>query len=177
MVHTEARWPKIGLSSRHSENVVVSGFFADARYGRSSNPEVSATMLKRSFRQWCLLASLMIVAGMLSAAPSFSSQQSLRKVEVNMADSGKTVALAVGQQLVVTVPLIRYDDAYWFVSVNSGPGLKLVAGPNTKRPINWTPYTNSAQVFYFTRVAPGTVNLALEQSYWAKPMVLRVVDR
>jgi hypothetical protein len=119
----------------------------------------------------------MIVAGMLSAAPSFSSQQSLRKVEVNMADSGQTVALAVGQQLVVTVPLIRYDDAYWFVAHNSGPGLKLVAGPNTKRPRNWTPFTNSAQVFYFTRVAPGTVNLALEQNYWSKPMVLRVVDR
>jgi OOP family OmpA-OmpF porin len=32
-------------------------------------------------------------------------------------------------------------------------------------------------VFYFRREAPGTAHLVLEQSYWSKPMILKVVDR
>ncbi|MGC1189410.1 MAG: hypothetical protein WA861_02425 [Candidatus Binatus sp.] len=98
------------------------------------------------------------------------------QVRVNILDSGKTVALAVGQRLVVTVPLFRYDDATWRVINKSGSALKLIAGPDTLRPKNWTPFMNSRQVFYFQREAPGTVNLVLLQNYTSKPMILKVVD-
>jgi hypothetical protein len=137
------------------------------------------TMDKRTLRQCGLLAGLTLFALLLSAAPSSPSGRPLDKIQVraNIQDSGKTVALAVGQRLIVTVPLLRFDDANWRVVRNSGPGLKLIAGPDTRRPKNWTPFKRSAQVFYFLRESPGTVNLVLEQNYTSKPMILKVVDR
>jgi len=137
-------------------------------------------MYKRILRQCGLLAGFTLLALFIFAAPSSSTERPVSKVQirVNIMDTGQTVALAVGQRLIVTVPLARYDDATWRVVKNSGPGLKLIAVPDTRRPKGWTPFTRSSQVFYFLREVPGTVNLVLEQNYAsAKPMVLKVVDR
>ncbi len=138
-------------------------------------------MVKRSLRQWCLVACFAIVAGFFSAAPSgLSAERPPRRQvakHVYLRNTGATVALSVGQQLVVTLPLRRYDDNFWYVARNSGGGLKLIAGPDTRRPRDWTPFKQSLQVFYFRRESPGTAHLVLEQSYWSRPMVLEVVDR
>jgi hypothetical protein len=135
-------------------------------------------MNKPLLRQCGLLLGFTIFALFFFASPSSPSSRPVSKVQVkvNIRDSGKTVALAVGQRLVVTVPLARYDDATWHVVNNSGAGLKLIAGPDILRPQNWTPFMNTRQVFYFQREAPGTVNLVLEQNYTTKPMILKVVD-
>ena len=136
-------------------------------------------MVKRSLRQSCLLACFAIVAGFFSAAPSSLSAERPRrqvKLYVNLKDTGQTVALPVGQQLIVTLPLRPYDDNYWYVARNSGAVLKLIAGPDEQRPRNWTPGMYSSQVFYFRRESPGTAHLVLEQSYWSKPMILKVLD-
>jgi hypothetical protein len=137
---------------------------------------LSTFMVKRSLRRDCVLVFLATAALLFSATPSSSSQHPVRKVEVNLQDTGKTVALAVGQELIVTLPMKRYDDNYWYVARNSGAQLKLIAGPDTRRPRNWTPFSASRQVFYFRREAPGVTSLVLEQSYWSKPMILKVVD-
>ncbi len=134
-------------------------------------------MVKRSLRQWCLLACFAIVAGFFSAAPSSPSERPPRRVSVNLGDTGKTVALSVGQQLVVTLPLGHYDDNTWYVARNSGAVLKLIAGPDERRPPNWKPQDRRLQVFYFQRESPGIAHLVLEQEYWSKPMLLQVVDR
>jgi hypothetical protein len=138
-------------------------------------------MVERSLRQWCLLGCFVIVAGFFFAAPcSLAAERPPRREvakHVYLADTGATVALSVGQQLVVTLPLRRYDDNYWYVARNSGGGLKLIAGPDTVRPRGWTPFKGSSQVFHFRRESPGTAHLVLEQSYFSKPMVLDVVDR
>ncbi len=138
-------------------------------------------MVKRSLHQLCRLACFAIVGGFFSAAPSaLSAERPPRRQvakHVNLGDTGATVALSVGQQLVVTLPLRRYDDDAWYVARNSGAGLKLIAGPDTLRPRDWTPFKGSWQVFYFWRESPGTAHLVLEQSYWSTPMVLEVVDR
>jgi hypothetical protein len=137
-------------------------------------------MVKRSLRQSYMLLCCAIVAGFFLAAPSsLSAARRTRRpdcLHVNLEDTGKTVALSVGEQLIVTLPLQpRWDDNYWYVARNSG--LKLIASPNTVRPKNWTPYDKSSQVFYFRRESPGTAHLVLEQAYWSKPMILEVVDR
>jgi len=135
-------------------------------------------MSKRSFRQFSLIVCLTIVAGLFSAATASLSAERPRPLHVNLQDTGKTVALSVGQELIVTLPLQRrWDDNYWSVKGNSGSTLKLIAGPDTRRPANWTPFDRSSQVFYFRREAPGTTNLVMEQSYFSKPMLLKVVDR
>jgi len=77
----------------------------------------------------------------------------------------------------VTLPLVRYDDNYWYVSRNTGDGLKLIAGPDTRRPVGWTPFDNSKQLFYFQKNSRGTAHLVMEQQYWSLPMILEVVDR
>ncbi len=139
-------------------------------------------MATRSLRQWWLLACLAMVAGLFFAAPSSLSAERPQRapgpvvLHVNLSDTGSTVRLPVGQQLVVTLPLRRYDDNYWYVAENSGVGLKLIAGPNTLRPRDWTPFKQSRQVFYFQRESPGTAHLVLEQSYFSRPLILKVVD-
>jgi|GEM_PF-767075 hypothetical protein len=140
-------------------------------------------MVKPSLRQSCLLACFAIAAGLFSAAPSaLSAGQPARPprpvtLHVNLQNTGQTVALSVGQQLVVTLSMRPYDDNYWYVSHNSGGVLKLIGGPDERRPRNWTPWMYSSQVFYFRRESPGTAHLVLEQSYFSRPMVLKVVDR
>jgi len=136
-------------------------------------------MVKRSLRQSCLLACLAIVAGFFAAPASLSAARPPRHrdcLQVDLRNTGQTVALPVGEQLVVTLPLQRYGDNYWYVARNSGAALKLIAGPDTRRPRDWTPWKQSLQVFYFERESPGTTHLVLEQSYWSLPMVLKVVD-
>jgi hypothetical protein len=136
-------------------------------------------MTKLSLRQSCLLACFAIAAGLSFAAPSsLHAAQPPRQpvVRVGLRNTGGTVALAVGQELMVTLPLKPYDDNYWYVARNSGAGLKLIAGPNEIRASNWTPFKFSTEVFYFRRESPGTANLVLEQSYWSKPMILKVVE-
>lgn len=134
-------------------------------------------MTKRSIRQSCVVAWFAIVVVLSFAAPSSPSMRPRQKINVNLLDTGATVALGAGEQLVVTLPLSRYDDDTWTIVRNSGASLKLIAGPNEKRPRDWTPFRRRAQVFYFERETPGTAHLVLEQAYWSKPMVLRVVDR
>lgn len=136
-------------------------------------------MFKRSLRQSCLLACFAIVAGFFAAPSSLSAARPARHrdcLHVDLRNTGQTVALPVGEQLVVTLPLQRYDDNYWYVARNSGGALKLITGPDTRRPRDWTPWKQSLQVFYFERESPGTTHLVLEQSYWSKPMILKVVD-
>ena len=138
-------------------------------------------MIKRLLRQSCLLACFAIVAGFFFAAPfSLSAAPPPRlqgDVHVGLGNTGKTVALSVGQELIVTLPLRPYDDNYWYVARNSGGGLKLIAGPDDRRPRDWTPWKKSSQVFYFQRESPGVVHLVLEQNYWSRPMILEVVDQ
>jgi OOP family OmpA-OmpF porin len=139
-------------------------------------------MIKRSLRQSCLFACFAIVAGFLSAAPSsLSAERPPRRQvtqHVNLQDTGQTVALSVGQQLIVTLPMKTYNDNYWYIARNSGDGLRLIAGPDERRPKNWQPSRRyTSQVFYFRKETPGTAHLVLEQSYWSKPMILKVVDR
>jgi hypothetical protein len=138
-------------------------------------------MVKRSFRQWWPLACFAIAAGFVFVAPSALSAAGVPRhqagVSVNLQDTGQTIALPVGEQLIISLPLQRYDDNYWYVARNSGGALKLVAGPDTLRRHDWTPFKKSLQVFYFQRESPGPVNLVLEQRYWSLPMVLKIVDR
>ena len=99
-----------------------------------------------------------------------------RQVYVYLPQTGRTVALGFGQILVVTVPVERYSDNTWRIDRNSPQGLQLVAGPNEEILKNPPPFYIGLQRFYFKRVAPGTINLALEQKYFNKPMLLTVVD-
>jgi len=137
-------------------------------------------MANRFLRQSRLIACFAMVAGFFFAAPSSRSASRPPRhpaaLHVFLQDTGSTVALPVGQQLIVTLPLRPYDDNHWYVARNSGAVLKLIAGPDERRPRNWTPWMRSSQVFYFRRESPGTVHLVLEQSYWSKPMLLDVVD-
>ena len=133
-------------------------------------------MVKRSIRQSCLLAGFVIVAGLFSGIPA--SQAAKAPVRhVYLGDTCSTIALGVGEQLVVTLPLVAYDDNYWYVSRNVGDGLKLIAGPDTRRPVGWTPFDPSRQVFYFQKNSRGTAHLVMEQHYWSAPMILEIVDR
>ena len=136
-------------------------------------------MVRRSLLNSYLVVSFAIVAGFLSAAPPSQAagrtQPALKKF-VYLTDTGDTIALSMGQQLVVTLPLRRYDDNYWYITRNSGVPLKLIAGPDTRRLPGWTPFKPSIQVFYFQRQSPGTAHLVLEQRYYSTPMILRVVD-
>jgi hypothetical protein len=144
---------------------------------------IRATVVKLHLRQACLLACFAIVAGFCFATPSTLSAarppHAPREVgmRLGLQDTGETVALPVGQQLIISLPLQPYDDNYWYVSRNSGGAIKLIAGPDTRRGPNWTPLKYSTQIFYFQRVSPGTADLVLEQSYFSKPMILRIVDR
>jgi hypothetical protein len=118
-----------------------------------------------------------IVAGLFFAAPSSSSAaRPPHPLHVTLRDTGKTISLPVGQELIVTLQLRPYDDNYWYVASNTGAGLKLVAGPDERRPPNWTPFKYSMEIFYFRRESPGVAHLVLEQNYWSKPMILKVVD-
>jgi hypothetical protein len=142
-------------------------------------------MIRKSVRQsFITLASVGIVAGLFLAATSSlvgaaRTWESPRKspLHVFLLDTGRTVELPVGHQLVVTLPLRSYSDNTWYVSENTGGGaLKLIAGPDEKRPKKWKEGDPSLQIFYFQREAPGTTNLVLQQKYWSKPMILKVVD-
>ena len=137
-------------------------------------------MVKRSLRQSWRFACLAILAGFLVATSSSPLAARLvsrpGEVHVFLEDTGQTVSLPVGQKLIVTLPVRRYEDNTWYVARNSGGGLKLIAGPNELRPATWTPFDYRLQIFYFQRNSPGTVSLVLEQSYWSKPMILKVVD-
>ncbi|HXN13376.1 MAG TPA: hypothetical protein VN865_09735 [Candidatus Acidoferrales bacterium] len=137
------------------------------------NPSLPKSSLLTSF-------AIAIVAGFFLAAPSsLSAARPPRPVAMfaNWEDSGKIVELAVGQQLVVKLPLRGYHDDSWHITQIS-PALKLIAGPDELRPAHWSPWKFSFQVFYFQRQAPGRVDLVLEPNYFLKPpMVLKVVDR
>ncbi len=138
-------------------------------------------MVKRLLLQSYLLACFAIVAGLFFAASASLSAEGppRRQVaqRVNLRDTGETVALSVGQQLIVTLPLWPYDDNYWYVVRNWGGSVKLVAGPDERRAPDWTPFRSSTQVFYFRREFPGIAHMVLEQRYYSKPLLLKVLDR
>jgi|SRR5580704_11326882 hypothetical protein len=139
-------------------------------------------MFKRSLLPSFLLTcfAMAIVAGLFFAAPgapSAANPPHPKAVYINWVDTGKTVPLAVGQQLVVKLPIRTYKDDSWHVKSFSGDRLKLVGGPDELRPVHWDPWKFSFQVFYFQREAPGTANLVMEPNYFLKPMVLKIVDR
>lgn len=137
-------------------------------------------MIKRSLRQWCLLACLAVATELFSiTGPAQSATRPPRlpaAVHVTIKDTGKTVALPVGDKLIVMLPLRPYDDNTWYVASNTGSGLKLIVGPDERRPRNWEPRKYSTQIFYFQRESPGTAHLVLEQKYYSRPMLLKVVD-
>jgi hypothetical protein len=136
-------------------------------------------MLKRSLLRSCMLTglTLAIVAGFVApcalSAPGPTRQ--LAKFIV-WQDTGKTVDIAVGQQMVVKLPIRDYHDDAWHVT-HISPALKLIGGPDELRPVNWSPWKFSFQVFYFQRQAPGSVDFVMEPNYYQKPLVLKVVDR
>jgi hypothetical protein len=136
-------------------------------------------MMRRSFSLSFLVVSLTLAAGLACFAPSAQGARSphRKKVFVNLQDTGRTVVVPVGQDLVVTVPLRPFDDNYWSVVRNSGDGLRLIAGPDEKRGRNWASWKPSSQIFYFRKDSPGVAHLVMEQSYWSKPMILEVVDQ
>jgi len=135
------------------------------------------TMVERSLPKSYLLVCLVIVAALISGVNISMSAQYPRARYVSLEDTGKTIRLPVGQQLVVKLPLQRrWGDNTWTVKRNSGSPLKLIAGPDERRPPGWTIDQLSSQIFYFRRDAPGTTNLVLEEKYFSKPMVLKVVD-
>jgi hypothetical protein len=139
-------------------------------------------MLKRARLQWCMLVLFAIAGGFLFGSPhSLSAAQPPRHepaVRVSLQDTGKTVSLRIGQQLVVALPLQPYPDDFWYVARNFGDDLKLVAGPDTLRSKDWTSSMKSTQLFYFKKQAPGTADLVLEEHYPSKkPMILKVVDQ
>jgi hypothetical protein len=123
-------------------------------------------MFRRSFSASCLLY----------VAPSAYAAHPKRAVQIILVDTGKTVAVPVGQELVVSLPLLHYDDDYWYLASSTGGGLNLIGEPVQRRPRNWTPWGYSRQEFHFRRQAPGPVHLVFERSYYSKPMVLEVVD-
>ena len=127
-----------------------------------------------------LFASFVIVAAFLFAprlALAVSSAPPEPRVVVYLQDTGKTIAVPVGEMLVVSLPMKTYNDNYWYIYRNEGVPLKLIAGPNEVRGKNFKPWSRgSEQIFYFRKEAPGTTHLVLEQSYWSKPMILKVVD-
>ena len=140
-------------------------------------------MIRRSQHRSLLLAFFAIVAVLLSAAPSARATEQIvgppghPRIAVDLQDTGKTIALPMGVELVVTLPLKTYNDNYWYIYRNSGVPLKLIAGPNEMRGRNYKPWTRqTAEIFYFRKESPGTTHLVLEQSYWSKPMILKVVD-
>jgi hypothetical protein len=140
-------------------------------------------MIRKSVRQSsAIFACVGIVAGLsIAVSSSLVAARTLRDprkapLHVFLVDTGRTVELPVGHQLGVTLPGRDLKDNTWVVSENAGGALKLIAGPDEKRPKNWQPGDRSLQLFYFQREAPGTVNLVLQQKYWSKPMILKVVD-
>lgn len=142
---------------------------------------LSVTMLKRSLPQPSPLTGfafaivavfLFVTVSSLSAAPALYPVAMF----ADWKDTGKTVAVAVGQQLVVKLPIHAYRDDTWKVT-HISPALKLIAGPDELRPAHWSPWKLSFQVFYFQRQSPGRVDLVMEENYTAKPMLLKVVDR
>jgi len=142
-----------------------------------------ATMRIRSLRNSCLLTSFAILAGFLSvASDSQASERIIRtrrevKIHVDLQDTGKTISLPLGVDLIVTLPMKTYDDNDWYIYRNEGVPLKLIAGPNELRGRNHKPWSRqSQQVFYFRKEAPGVTHLVLEQDYFSKPMILKVVD-
>jgi hypothetical protein len=132
--------------------------------------------LHRSSLNVCL--AIAVVAGSFFAASNSLSAAPPPPAAMfaDLGDTGKIVPLRVGQQLVVKLPMRDYADNTWHVTKTS-PSLKLVAGPDEMRPVEWSPWKLSFQVFYFQRESPGTVDLVLEPNYFSKPMILRVVDR
>lgn len=141
-------------------------------------------MLNRLLPQSWLPASftIVIVAAFFLAAPSSLSASRPPRgqipVRVFITDTGKTVALSAGQVLVVEVPLTKPETGNsWFVSVNSGAPLKLIAGPDELRGRDWAPGKEELQVFYFIGQSPGTTHLVMERKYPTKPMILTVVER
>ena len=140
-----------------------------------------ATMVNRLLSPSRLLACFAIVVGLFFATPSSSSgvreTRGHSALHVSRQDTGHTVALSVGQEMVVTVPLRPYRDNHWYVAENSGGALKLIARPDEKRKRNWEPGKPSQVVFYFRRESPGTAHLVLEPGNGERPMLLEVVDR
>lgn len=150
-------------------------FFVGAWYDSGVNRRIRRTMITQSLRSSCFVASLAIAIGMLSVAGSAYAVGAQRPVQVILTDTGKTVAVPVGQDMVVSLPLSSHTDDSWYVAKNTG-GLKLIAGPNERRPRNWAPWGYSRQEFYFRRESPGPAHLVLERRYFSKPLVLEVVD-
>lgn len=141
-----------------------------------------APMIKRLLPHSRLITcfKIAIVAAFFFAAPSylFAARTMPHPVAIfaDWKDSGKDVPLAVGQQLVVKLPLRGYHDDTWKVT-HISPALKLIGGPDELRPVHWSPWKPSFQVFYFQRQSPGPVNFVMERNYPTKPLILKVVDR
>ena len=133
-------------------------------------------MISRSFTSSCLIVSMCLAAALLCSAPSAYATRPSHPVEIMLLDTGKTIAVPVGQELVVSLPLLHYEDDYWYLAHTSGDGLSLIGGPVEKRPRNFTPWGYSRQEFHFRRQSSGHVHLVFERSYWSKPMILDVVD-
>lgn len=136
-------------------------------------------MRRRSQRQWYMLVLFATAAGFVFGSPhSLSAARPEPAVRVDLLDTGKTVSVRVGQQLIVALPLQRYPTDYWYVARNSGDDLKLVAGPDELRAKDWEFSMKRTQIFYFKKLSPGTADLELEEHYPSKkPMFLKVVDQ
>jgi outer membrane protein OmpA-like peptidoglycan-associated protein len=153
----------------------------DVNLGHAPVGEVDAMKA----RLICVLFAMAILWGCATQSTHLATSPPVSRVEqplvkpqvfVYLPETGRTVALGFGQILVVTLPVEHYNDNTWYVYRNSPPGLQLVAGPNEEILKNPPRFYLGLQLFYFKRVAPGTINLTLEQKYFSKPMLLTVVD-
>jgi outer membrane protein OmpA-like peptidoglycan-associated protein len=133
----------------------------------------------------CVVFAMAILWGCATQSTHLATSPPVSRVEdprvkprvfVFLPETGRTVAVGLGQTLVVTVPVKRYSDNTWSVSRNSPPGLELVATQRKEAAKKQRRFRFGLQRLYFKRVAPGTVHLVLEQKYFSKPMLLRVVD-
>src|SRR5579863_7913606 len=110
-------------------------------------------MLNRSLPRLCLnifLAIAVVAGSMFAVSTSLSAAPTVRPAAkfADLGDTGKFVALRVGEQLVVKLPMHEFNDSTWHVAKIS-PSLRLIAGPDELRPIEWSPWTLSYQIFYF----------------------------
>jgi hypothetical protein len=121
--------------------------------------------------------------GAIAIATATPANAASRPLHLYARDSGRTIAIPVGQEFYVTLPARRADINSWYVQRNFGGFLTLVSGPVTGKRVRNGPGSTVPQTFCFRLDAPGIAHLVLDQEYKfliggrpVKPFVLEVVD-
>jgi hypothetical protein len=121
--------------------------------------------------------------GAIVIATSTPAIAASRPLHLFARDSGRTIAIPVGQEFYVTLPVRRPDINSWYVQRNFGGFLTLVSGPIEGKRVRNGPGSATSQTFCFRLDAPGIAHLVLDQDYKfliggrpVEPFVLEVVD-